>query len=282
MDFWCVLMQSKNKEYHIRLETEASAVNVLAEKTGLSKQKIKSAMQKGALWHGSGGDVRRVRRASKLLAAGDELHFYYDESILSQTIPEPELIAQESGYSLWYKPGGVRSQGSKWGDHCTIHRYVEQHSLPQRPVFIVHRLDRAASGLMLLAHSKKLAKVFSQMFAKREIEKWYQVMVRGRFPKDLVVLDQPIEQKESISHVQVLNYDEQKDLSLLNVQIVTGRKHQIRKHLSTAGFPVLNDRLYGSEPFEGDLCLVSYRLRFMCPESAQEKDFCLEKSKCLG
>ncbi len=52
-------------------------------------------------------------------------------------------------------PYGMLSQGSKWSDHCTIARFAQQHLTPERPVFIVHRLDRAATGLILIAHSKK-------------------------------------------------------------------------------------------------------------------------------
>ena len=118
-----------------------SAVDLLAGATGFSRQRIKQIMQKGAVWVtlASGGEnnAQRLRRAKKVLHPGDTLHLYYDEKILSEEPPTPELIADEGTYSVWYKPYGLRSQGSKWSDHCTIARWAETHLEPQRPAFVV-------------------------------------------------------------------------------------------------------------------------------------------------
>ena len=66
--------------------------------------------------------------------------------------------------SIWYKPYGIYCQGSKWGDHHTIHRMAEQQL--QRPCFIVHRLDRATTGLVIVAHKKKIAAALAALFAQ--------------------------------------------------------------------------------------------------------------------
>lgn len=292
-------------EKHIVID-EASllAVDVLAEATGLSKQCMKHAMKKGAVWvtpavedpspeaessidvqlnDGQLADepenkspkgekkAQRLRRAKKELKPGDTLHLYYDEKILAEEPPVPELIADEDSYSVWYKPYGLRSQGSKWSDHCTIYRWVETHLEPQRPAFSVHRLDRAATGLIIIAHKKSTAAEFSRMFAKREIEKRYRVVVNGQFPEtpQPFTMEQDIDGRAAISHASLLEYDKSKNCSLLEVSIESGRKHQIRRHLSEAGFPVVGDRLYGkaNDETNENLQLTACYLAFNKPGS---------------
>ena len=259
-------------EKHIQIEAGSKpAVDLLAEATGFSKQRIKQIMQKGAVWvtpaAGSEKNAQRLRRAKKVLQPGDILHLYYDEKVLAEEPGTPELIADEGAYSVWYKPYGMRSQGSKWGDHCTIVRWVETHLEPQRSAFIVHRLDRAATGLIIIAHKKSTAAQFSRMFEKREIEKRYRVIVEGKFPEtpQPFTLDQPIDERSAISHATLLEYDKTQNRSLLEVNIESGRKHQIRRHLAEAGFPVVGDRLYGKAS-DGDkqnlqltACFLSFR-----------------------
>ena len=245
-------------EKHLKVESEASAVDLLAEATGFSKQHIKQIMQKGAVWvtlaSGSEKNAQRLRRAKKTLQPGDELHLYYDEKVLAEEPPVPKLIADEGAYSVWYKPYGLRSQGSKWSDHCTIARWVETHFEPQRPAFVVHRLDRAATGLIIIAHKKSIAALFSRMFANRKMEKRYRAVVHGKFPDSPqpYTMSQPIDERAAVSHATLLKYDAKQDRSLLEVHIETGRKHQIRRHLSEAGYPLVGDRLYGKADARDD------------------------------
>src|SRR5210317_1548138 len=149
-------------ESHVTVETEGeNAVDVLKNASGLPKQRIKFAMTQGAVWLTRGRNTQRLRRAKRALRVGDEVHLYYDAKILAETPVEPTLIADVGAYSVWHKPYGLRSQGSKWGDHCTVVRWAERHLEPERPGFTVHRLDRAASGLILVAHSKAMAAALS-------------------------------------------------------------------------------------------------------------------------
>ena len=121
-------------EHHLPITTAGrTAVDILADAVPqLSRQKLKTAMNKGAVWLTHGTSTRRLRRATRALQAGDSLHLYYDETILTRNPPAPTLIADEQQYSVWYKPGGILAQGSKWGDHCTLTRWAEQHLKPQR------------------------------------------------------------------------------------------------------------------------------------------------------
>ncbi len=263
------------QEFHIPIKEEITALEQLHISTGFPKQAIKDIMFKGAVWLTTGKQTVRIRRAKKILEQGMTLHLYNNEKVLSEKPSEAKLISDENSYSIWYKPYGMYSQGSKWGDHCTVYRWAEINLKPQRPAFIVHRLDRAATGLIIIAHSKKTTKTFTEIFQKREIKKVYHVIVHGKFPqnpkKTTISID--IDDRRAISHVTGLKYNLVKNISLLEVLIETGRKHQIRKHLSISGFPVVGDRLYGNKTDSIDLQLCAHYISFICPLDNIKKEF---------
>ena len=259
--------------------SEQNPLELLASESGLSKQKIKDAMTKGAVWLSKSKDktasARQIRRKNSKVKEGNQLFLYYNEGVLAETVAMPDLVADEDDYSVWNKPYGVWAQGSKWGDHCSIGRLVEQYFDYNRQSYVVHRLDRAASGLMLVAHNKKAAAALSQLFAKREVEKVYQAKVQGRLPEANMTIKQAIDGKPAKSHVKVLSYDG--ELSLVEVTIETGRKHQIRIHLAELGCPIVGDRLHGSADETSDnLQLKAVKLSFKCPISDENKFFSLD------
>jgi tRNA pseudouridine32 synthase / 23S rRNA pseudouridine746 synthase len=264
-------------EVHVVIESpDDSAVDVLQEATGLSKQRIKLAMSQGAVWVTRGRNTRRLRRVKRALSVGDEVHLYYDAGILAEIPPEPALIADVAAYSVWRKPCGLRSQGSKWGDHCTVVRWAERHLRPERPAFTVHRLDRAANGLILVAHSRSIAAILSALFRDRKMEKRYRAVVAGDFSgqPNPVRVELPIGDRESISEISWLQTSDDRSRSLVDVTIETGRKHQIRRHLADLGYPILGDRLYGAGETDGvDLQLTAYLLAFHCPVAGEQVEY---------
>ncbi len=265
---------------HIAIESSGSAVEHLAAATGLPGKRVKQAMQKGAVWLTRDSRTYRLRRAKRPLQSGDTLHIYYNEEILG-TVPSPaRLIADEGAYSVWYKPYGMRSQGSRWGDHCTIDRWVEKHLRPQRPAFVVHRLDRAATGLMLVAHQKRTAAGLAGLFQNRAIEKRYRVVVYNCFPltPQPLTIDTAIDGRQACSYVTRLGHTPENNRSLLEVVMESGRKHQIRRHLAEIGFPVVGDRLYGHGEQSEDLQLAACYLAFVCPVTDVEKQFRLPEA----
>tara|TARA_B110000211_G_C14091965_1_gene559682 strand:- start:4639 stop:5484 length:846 start_codon:yes stop_codon:yes gene_type:complete len=267
----------KKFECHINIDRTITIVEAVQIQCDLSVSEIKKAIDKGALWHSRGKTIQRCRRLKKSLAIGDKLHFYYDENVLSQ-IPTPAtLIADMSDYSVWYKPYGMLSQGSKWSDHCTITRWAQKNLTPERAVFPVHRLDRAATGLILVAHSKKAARALSQMFEQHKLEKTYHIIVHGnqqqRPQPETVTL--AIEGKPACSHFSHIAYDDKRDLSLVKVNIESGRKHQIRIHAASIGLPVVGDRLHGAQQSLADLQLCAVALHFTCPIHQVEQHFAL-------
>ncbi|MBL1433040.1 MAG: RNA pseudouridine synthase [Gammaproteobacteria bacterium] len=264
-------------EKHLEITSaELSAAAVLKASTELSKQAIKRVMNKGAVWLTRDQYTQRIRRADKVLRPGDGLHLYYDDEVLAKQVDAPLLVADEGLYSIWVKPYGMLCQGSKWGDHCTINRWVEKNHMPQRSAFIVHRLDRAATGLMIIAHQKKIAAYFSTLFEQRKIVKCYQALVHGNFP-DAQTFEGKIDGKPAMSHCKQLSYLADTNCSFIEVSIETGRKHQIRRHLSEAGYPIVGDRLYGEleDVADIDLRLTSHYLSFVSPRDKSEKHYIL-------
>jgi tRNA pseudouridine32 synthase/23S rRNA pseudouridine746 synthase len=264
-------------EKNITEKKSCTAISVLEnhgheKNISLSKAELKQAISKGALWLTPAKNkkqTQRLRRVKKPLLVGDELHFYYNKEVLSAPVPQALLIADLIDYSVWYKPYGMLSQGSKWSDHCTIARFAQQHLPNERPAFIVHRLDRAATGLILVAHTKTAARTLSHMFEFHLLEKNYHIIVHGNHKTrpQPEVIEADVDGKSARSTFTCLAYDDVTDRSLIKVKIDSGRKHQIRLHAASIGMPVVGDRLHGiadeSEQCNLQLCAVS--LRFVCP-----------------
>ncbi|MDH5434002.1 MAG: RluA family pseudouridine synthase [Gammaproteobacteria bacterium] len=256
-------------------------IDVLQKMVGnISRQKLKQALKFGAVWLSRNGQTNRIRRAKKELLIDDEVHLYFDENILFTDIKPAELIADENEYSIWNKPSGMFSQGTKWGDHSSICRWIEINKMPDRQCYLVHRLDRATSGLMVVAHSKKIAVSLSRLFEERLVDKRYKAKVLGEYPRDNLPqkIESELEGRKAITVILASYYEENNNFSELTLQIETGRKHQIRRQLAGAGHAVLGDRLYGdnNSDYSGDLALKSCYLGFVCPVSKKRKVYQIE------
>lgn len=268
------------QEFHLTVSPyhkNGAPSRLLANASELSRQQVKQAMHKGAVWITQGKQTRRLRRDKTKINPGDQLHLYFNPELLAQLPLEPRLIEDSGEFSVWFKPAGMLSQGSKWSDHTTLTRWVELHLQPQRPAFLIHRLDRAASGLMLIAHSKRMARQLALLFEQRKIEKHYRVVVQGELPEAASPqrIEEPLDGKTAISHAGRIAYAPSHNQTLLDVRIETGRKHQIRRHLSAMGHPVVGDRLYAETPSEHDLRLSAHSLAFDHPDSGESMSFVL-------
>jgi len=263
----------------LTLEQPQTAVDALSTATGLSRSRIKDAMVKGACWIQRRGRQTRLRRARKILEAGTRLRLYYDDAILARKPPEAELLADQHGYTVWFKPHHMHTQGTRWGDHCSLLRYAEV-SL-QRPCWLVHRLDADAAGLVLVAHTRSVASALSALFSGRSMTKVYQARVLGTPEPSQQLLELPLDGKPARTRIRVTGKDEITGTSLLEVLIETGRKHQIRRHLAAIGHPIQGDRIYG-RPAPVPLQLVACRLAFTCPLQHRQVEFRVPVSGLLS
>ena len=284
-----VLSQAFEKHFTAR-KNDQTIIDLLSDHCpAISRQKLKLAMQYGAVWLTSikqKTKTVRVRRAKRTLLCGDEVHLYYNEDFLFSEITPAKLISDEGAYSVWNKPNGMFSQGTKWGDHSSITRWVEVfglalNGLQSRQTYLVHRLDKASNGLILVAHTKKMTSQLADLFENRKVEKHYSAVVRGQYSLErLSQLKADIDGKPALTVILSSEYTLDDDLTSLVLKIKTGRKHQIRKHLSCVGFPIIGDRLYGNDKDEiknqSDLMLRSCYLAFNCPFSQHRRIYQLE------
>jgi len=257
--------------------TSESACDFLSVKTGLSKARIKDAMNKGAVRiKKKSGGMKRLRRASAALMQGDRIEMYYDRELLSLQPPEARCLSDQKHYSVWFKPSGLLAQGTQYGDHCSLMRQAELYFQSAKKIFLVHRLDREASGIMLLAHSKDAAAKLSELFQKNLVSKKYLVGVLGDLGEKYRhgTIDLPLDGKPSLTEFKVMSYNPETNTSIADVSIRTGRLHQIRRHFDMIGFPVIGDPKYGTgnKNAEG-MKLSAVSLKFRCPFLKQEVEY---------
>ncbi len=149
---------------------------------------------------------------------------------------------------------------------------------------IVHRIDKDTSGLLIIAKNDKAHINLSEQIKNHEVKKTYLALVRGRIKEQEATIDMPIARdeknrikmavdkngKSAITHFKVLKKYE--NYTFLEVNIETGRTHQIRVHLSKIGFPLVGDSVYsnGKNSFgvQGQM-LHSYRLEFKHPVTGE-------------
>ena len=154
---------------------------------------------------------------------------------------------------------------------------------------IVHRLDKDTSGLLIVAKNDNSHVKMSEQIKNHEVKKTYIALVRGVFKENEATIDMPIGRsisdrkkmavnkngKNAITHIKVLKRFDK--YTLLQVNIETGRTHQIRVHLSHIGYPIVGDYTYSNGKNEFDVvgqCLHAQKLEFKHPIT--QKDMCLE------
>lgn len=263
----------------IASEDTGTACDVIAVRAGLAKSRVKDAMCKGAVWlTGKKGGRKRLRKATFQPSPGDVLDLCYDARLLLVTPPLGQCLHDTGQYSIWLKPAGLLAQGTDYGDHCSLVRQVEVHFCLKRPVLPVHRLDREAVGLMILAHTKATAAKISKMLQENAIDKQYRVTVVGHPTPGSGIIELPLDGKAAITRYALTSYDPRSDTSVVEVTLKTGRLHQIRRHFAMLGHPVLGDPKYGTgNKNSTGMELVAYRLAFRCPFTGKKMGFNLDE-----
>lgn len=280
----------------IQITGQWAVLAQVADACDLSRSTLTDAADKGAVWlqqpMGKSGEGKyrnpvRIRNFDGGVSSGDLVLVNYNPDVLAAEPITPTLVSDQVNYSIWYKPSGVLSQGSRWSDHTTITCQVEK--IHGKRAFLVHRLDRAASGLMVIAHTKNAVAALADLFAKRQVEKTYRAVVHGEYKEILPqLIELPVEDKPA--HTEIISAELSSvktsgstnadlPMSILSVKIQTGRKHQIRSHLSSISYPVVGDRLFDPDrQHDRDLQLACVELKFDCPFTKKQQSFTLPES----
>ena len=186
------------------------------------------------------------------------------------------------------KPFNVLSQGDATGDLdllTMVKQYVKVKYNKPGNVYIglVHRLDRPVGGIMVFARSSKAASRLNKQFSEHSITKKYLAIVRGKVKETDTFSDKLLKLengntivdnkgKESVLSYKLVEYNKELDMSLVDIDLKTGRHHQIRVQFASRGHSLVGDQRYGIQDGK-QLCLYSYNLSFVHPTTKEILNF---------
>lgn len=225
-------------------------------------------------------------KAGYKVREGDMVVMDYDEAELDE-VPSIDLpVLYEDGDCLVInKPAGIltHAQGALITE-ATVATFLRDrlHDLSGIRGGIVHRLDRATSGVIMCAKNQDALSMMQKQFSQRKVKKSYMAIVRGHLKTKEAVIDMPIERnpkapatfrvgpngKAATTHYKVVK--ETAEYSLIELKPTTGRTHQLRVHLAQQGHPIVGDPLYGSGAFGDRLFLHAFSLEITLPNRTRE------------
>jgi 23S rRNA pseudouridine955/2504/2580 synthase len=189
-----------------------------------------------------------------------------------------DIIFENDDFVALNKASGVLTIPDRHDEmQPSLYKYLRQQ---YENIFIVHRLDRDTSGLILFAKNAKTHKYLSQLFEQRKIEKTYQGIIHGSLPIKKGSINEPITehpyQKGMMTvtkkgNLSITDYEVLEDygiFSLVQFKIHTGRTHQIRVHMKYEGHPIICDPLYGDGR---SVLLSSFRKKYKLSQHDEEE-----------
>jgi len=204
-----------------------------------------------------------------------------------------DIIHEDAEILVVAKPAGlITSTGPRDKREtllAAVRLYVREHA-PDARLGLIHRLDRDAAGLLVFSKSNEAYESLKQQFFQHTVDRYYLAVVHGvpspatgRIESKLVeradgtvhTVDRDARRGEvAVTEYQVFRSSNR--LSLVRLKLYTGRKHQIRVHLSDRGHPIVGDRVYGKKKDPAPLRLVAVELAFKHPVGGQRVKFNIE------
>ena len=196
------------------------------------------------------GDKVTVYNLSKYKPTNLKKKINYIPTAKEKTKYDNLIIYDDNNYIVINKPRGIAVQSGTKNLRNIIDTLKKTKYFNFAKPFIVHRLDKETSGVFLIAKNKDTAQFFTSLFRIRKIHKTYLAIVKGQVPENLKKMEDILEYYEknrkinlkAITLLKVLKSNEK--FSLIELNPITGRKHQLRKQLYLRGFPIIGDNKY--------------------------------------
>lgn len=201
---------------------------------------------------------------------------------------EPHILFEDKDLLVIDKPAGLQVERDRFGHPSLeedVENYLEKYHR-NHYVGIVHRIDRPVCGVIILAKTLTALKLLQLQMQEEGWDKVYRAVVTGTMPHSMgklenYILKDPKQKKAIITEDDYLGakkstlryavLEEKNGRSLLEIQLITGRYHQIRAQLGHLGNPVVGDKLYGSDiTLENTILLQSYSLGFKHPKTDED------------
>ena len=195
-------------------------------------------------------DIVEVFNIEKIEESKKKIITQYIPSISEKAKYDDFIIEDNDNFVVINKPSGIPVQSGTKSFKNIIDTLRKTKYFENAKPFIVHRLDKDTSGILIVAKNREYAQLFTSLFRLRKIHKTYLAIVYGEIPKGTKILedelilyenDKKIIQK-ALSYLKLLKTNSQ--YSLLELRPITGRKHQLRKQLYNLGNPIIGDDKY--------------------------------------
>lgn len=170
------------------------------------------------------------------------------------------IIRKEKDFLIINKPTGIASHGGS-GISSGVIEIIREIDTKYKDAHLAHRIDRDTSGCLVIALRKSFLRKLHEEIRNKNVDKIYDLVVFGKWPAGLTVVDAPLSKKKSesgekeafveskgkksLTEFNLVKANE--EFSHLKAKIITGRMHQIRAHAKFKGFPVVGDRKYGDK-----------------------------------
>lgn len=231
-----------------------------------------------------------VTQFDLVLSQGDKVSVNFDKSFKVFSHPRIKLVYEDEDIVVINKGYGVLSMGTdkiKEGTAYSIVRDYVKYSNPNAKIFIIHRLDRDTSGLMVLAKSLEAKENMQHNWNNMVLTRKYVAVVEGVVEKAEGMIRSYLSENSQFEVYSTQNPDNgqlavtryktlkvKNGFSLLEVELDTGRKNQIRVHMKDIDHPIVGDRKYGakSSPIKR-LALHAQTLHFVHPITRKEMNF---------
>ena len=182
---------------------------------------------------------------------------------------ESFIIENNENFVVINKPPGLPVQGGTKSNKNLVDNLSNSEVFKNSKPYMVHRIDKDTSGILIIAKTRKFAQLLTSLFRIRKIYKTYLAICYGSLEKNSGELINDLTRyegkKKIIENAKTIYnvIDKNNFCSLISLNPITGRKHQIRKQLSMIGNPVLGDNKYNFETKGKKLMLHAYSIKFM-------------------